>query len=229
MVLVHGLGVSAALYTHVAAQLRHHARVVALDLPGFAGLPDPGDPMTIAQFARAADRALDHLGVSDPVLVGHSMGAQVVVEMVRRRPELSDRLVLIGPVVWPEQSTFGAVARAFLRSSVHERPGAALVSVKDYVFGGLRWPLETLPAMLSYPIAERLAGFAGRLEIIRGEGDRLCPPQWADELVAATKGSGTVHVARGAAHQVVVDNADEVVEVVLGLLREPASRAGGGD
>lgn len=220
-VLVHGLGVNSRLFREVTERLRDHGRVLVFDLPGFGGLPHPSDPMSIGEFARAVNLALEELGVRRPVLVGHSMGAQVVVEMVCREPWLGGRMVLIGPVVRADQRSMGKVLRAFLRSSAHERFGAALASVRAYVRAGLRWPLEVLPAMLSYPIEERLAGVGGRLVIVRGDRDLLCPAEWADSLLQASGAVGHVVVAEGAAHQVVVDHADEVAAAALDVAGLP--------
>ena len=98
-VLVHGLGVSSDLFRPVVDRLRHLGRVVVFDLPGFGGVPHPRDPMDIPAFARAIAPGLDRLGVTEPVLVGHSMGSQVVVELARREPHLRGRMVLVAPVV----------------------------------------------------------------------------------------------------------------------------------
>lgn len=214
-VLVHGLGVSSSLFRAVVDRLRHFGRVVVFDLPGFGGVPHPRDPMDITEFARAIAPGLADLRVTDPVLVGHSMGAQVVVELARREPDLRGRMVLVAPVVCAGQRRLPQVLAGFVRSSVHERFGAALVSVRGYLSAGLRWPLELLPAMVRYPIEDRIADLGGRLVIVRGEFDRLCPPEWAERLLNRSGAQGGIVVADGAAHQVVVDNADEVVAAAI--------------
>lgn len=214
-VLVHGLGVSSELFRGVTDRLEHFGRVLVFDLPGFGGVPHPRDPMSIAEFARLVAPALDELRAESPVLVGHSMGAQVVVELARCEPRLRGRMVLVGPVVCPEQRTLRHALSAFARSSWHERFGAALVSVRGYLSAGLRWPLELLPAMLRYPIEARIAGLGGRLVIVRGEWDALCSPEWAERLMNLSGAEGGIILAEGAAHQVVVDHADEVASAAL--------------
>ena len=214
-VLIHGLGLSSRLFRAVTDRLRPLGRVIVFDLPGFGGIPHPRDPMTIEEFARTIIPALAELDVQRPVLVGHSMGAQVAVELASREPDLRGRLALIAPVVCPDQRTLRHVWLAFAASALHERFGAALASVRGYAAGGLRWPLEILPAMLTYPIEERIAGLGGRLVIVRGEQDRLCDEAWAEVLLARSGAAGGVVVAEGAAHQVVVDHADVVVAAAV--------------
>lgn len=216
-VLVHGWGVSSRLFLRVAARLRQHGRVLVFDLPGFNDVPHPDDAMGISAFAAAAARVLDELEVEQPVLVGHSMGAQVVVGMAHREPRLGGRMVLVSPVVPLDLRTPVTAARAFLRSSMHERFGAALWSVAGYFKSGLRWPLQILPSLLSYPIENEIEGLGGRLVIVRGEHDLLCPQDWADGLLKRSGAVGQVVVIDGAAHQVVVDDAARIEEVTLSV------------
>ena len=86
-VLVHGLGVSSSLFREVTDRLRHLGRVVVYDLPGFGGVPHPRDPMSIGEFASVMGASLIDLGITEPVLVGHSMGAQVAAELAARDPD----------------------------------------------------------------------------------------------------------------------------------------------
>ena len=213
--LVHGLGVSSYLFGEVTDRLRSLGRVVVFDLPGFGGVPHPRDPMSIAEFAALIPPSMTTLGVEHPVLVGHSMGAQVVVEVARTHPELRGAMVLVAPVVRTDQRSLPTVIAQFARSSRHERFVAALASVRGYLSAGLRWPLEILPAMLRYPIEQRIAGLGGRLVIVRGEFDRLSTSGFAEALLAASGAEGGVMVAEGAAHQVVVNNANEVVAAAI--------------
>lgn len=213
-VLVHGLGVSSSLFREVTSRLGALGRVVVYDLPGFGGVPHPRDPMSIAEFASVIEASLGQLGIERPVLVGHSMGAQVAAELAAREPGRR-RLVLVAPVVCPEQRTLGSVLVHFLRAARHERFGAALVSVRGYLSAGLRWPLELLPSMIRYPIERRIAGIGGRLLIVRGEHDALCPPVWVERLLNVSAAEGGIIVAEGAGHQVVVDHADEVVVAAI--------------
>ena len=214
-VLVHGLGVSSYLFGEVTDRLRSLGRVVVFDLPGFGGVPHPRDPMSIAEFAALIPPSMTTLGVENPVLVGHSMGAQVVVEVARTHPDLRGAMVLVAPVVRGDQRTLPRVLVQFARSSRHERFVAALASVRGYLSAGLRWPLEILPSMLRYPIEQRIAGLGGRLMIVRGEFDHLCTPGFAEGLLRSSGAQGGVIVAADAAHQVVVNNADEVVSAAV--------------
>ena len=220
-VLLHGLGAGALLFQNVIPPLRRRGRVLVIDLPGFSQLPNPRRSMSMGDFASATTMLLDNadlsneLDVDDPVIVGHSMGTQVAVELARGSRALGGRLVLVAPVMGPGMSRPLSAVRGFLSSSLHERPAAALVSVSGLMHAGLRWPARTLPWVLRYPMAERLSGIGGRLEIVRGTYDRLCPQEWAESLLNFSGASGSVRVAEGASHQVLIDHAEVVVQAAL--------------
>jgi len=77
-VLVPGIGVSSTYFERLAPNLNEFGPVHALDLPGFGGVPHPGTAMTIREYADFVGRVIDEMGMDDPILVGHSMGTQVV-------------------------------------------------------------------------------------------------------------------------------------------------------
>lgn len=97
VVLVHGLGASAAAWRRVAPALAEAGyRVLALDLKG-CGLSarPPGD------YSRKALAALvcgfmDNLGVRRArAVVGHSMGGAIALEIATTRPERTDLVAVI--------------------------------------------------------------------------------------------------------------------------------------
>src|SRR5690554_522591 len=82
VVLIHGIGVSARYFGPLVRELARTHRVLAPDLPGFGRSPRPREVLSIEDHAAVlAVLVTDHLGggrAGRPVLVGHSMGVQVV-------------------------------------------------------------------------------------------------------------------------------------------------------
>ncbi|MEJ5992155.1 alpha/beta hydrolase [Ramlibacter sp. PS3R-8] len=70
-------------------------RAVAWDMPGY-GHSAPIEPYTFKGLAQSCVLLIESLKVADVVLVGHSMGGMVAQEVVARRPDLVNRLVLCG-------------------------------------------------------------------------------------------------------------------------------------
>ncbi|HXW35658.1 MAG TPA: alpha/beta hydrolase, partial [Acidimicrobiales bacterium] len=163
LVLLHGVLLSSSIWVHQFEDLTRNHRVIAIDLRGHGqslpgrdgfGLPDnegaihtraakwPG----IQRIAADVRQVLDSLEVRDAVVVGHSMGGMVSLEMVRSMPpeELAERisaLILVDTTAGPVVSLPGwhkfASATAPLSSRgllAADRLGARHLATRD-----LRW------------------------------------------------------------------------------------------
>ncbi|MGF0120625.1 MULTISPECIES: alpha/beta fold hydrolase [unclassified Pseudoclavibacter] len=218
-VLVAGIGVASNYYENLAPGLGEFGPVHALDLPGFAGVPYPKRPMSIQRYAAVVGTVVDELGLVDPVLIGHSMGTQVVAELASQRPELST-LVLIGPVTNPRERSLLKLAFRFLESSAHEPFRVAMLAVGAYLLCGFRWFSAVLPRMMRYRIEDVLPHIQAHTLIIRGEHDSLVPRSWLREMAGLLPRASTWEI-EGAAHSVMYDHAKGVAELCVDHAREP--------
>ncbi|MFT4216618.1 MAG: alpha/beta fold hydrolase [Micropruina sp.] len=214
--LVHGLGVSSRFFVPLADELAPYGRVLLFDLPGFHDLPKPRHRMSIVDFADVVKRALDDLEVVDPLLVGHSMGAQVVAEILAQYPSYSSAAMLAGPVVVTADRTVPVIIGRFLRASVYEPPGNTVTALGSYLRAGVRWIGDTMPKVVAYPIEQRLPLTKARLLLVSGEHDLVSPPEWREQLAALVPGARVVTVP-GTAHGLVHDSYREVADELLGL------------
>lgn len=200
-VLVHGIGVSARYYRPLARELAGDRLVLVPDLPGFGRTPALPGPPTITALADGLVAELAERGVPRPLLVGHSMGAQVVVEAARRHPSAVGALVLLGPVVDPAAPSATAQALRLARDTLHETAGANAVVLTDYLRAGPRRYLAQLPHMLGFPTAEALAEVTCPVVVVRGDQDCVATDAWVTRL-AAVAADGRAVVVPGAAHVV---------------------------
>ncbi|SDQ23483.1 Lysophospholipase, alpha-beta hydrolase superfamily [Curtobacterium sp. UNCCL20] len=212
-VLVAGLGIAATYYERLAPHLNENGPVHALDLPGFAGVPRFRGAVSIERYADAVEHVLDELGLVDPVLVGHSMGTQVVTEVAARRPELSD-LVLISPVVDSKARTVRQSAFRFLRSTLHEPAAVRWHGITAYALCGWHWFSKVLPRMIAFPIEERAAHVQARTLIVRGEHDAMVPRDWVRRLARVFPYAVLREVVDGA-HSVMHAQADAVAQLAV--------------
>lgn len=74
--------------------------VIIPDLPGFGTSSAYSDTQhTIESYADTMLTLIDHLKLKQPpILLGHSMGTVVCAEMLKQRPDVASKLVLINPV-----------------------------------------------------------------------------------------------------------------------------------
>lgn len=96
LVLVHGYLGSAEVWRHHLPTLSINFDVIAPNLAGFGASNTIEAPETIAGFATQVLDLLDHLGIEQFHLLGHSMGGMIVQEMARMAPSRIQKLVCFG-------------------------------------------------------------------------------------------------------------------------------------
>lgn len=216
-VLVHGLGVSSLYYRELADDLAPHGRVIAVDLPGFGRTETPERSLRMSHFAAVLQEAVEALGLGDAVLIGHSMGTQVVVEALVRRPGIASSAVLIGPVVNAAERRVPLVVWRFLQSVFAETPASVAPSILAWLRCGPRMLFDTIPPMVDYRLEDRIAEVEVPVVILAGANDRLAPLAWLDRLGRAAGGGARVEVVSDASHQVMVTHPERVTATILDL------------
>lgn len=218
-VLVPGIGVASNYFERLAPNLNQFGPVHALDLPGFAGVPHPERAMTIRQYADLVGLVIDRLDLNDPVVVGHSMGTQVVADLVARRPELTT-CVLIGPVINPRERSVGTQAVRFLQAAVHEPGRVKLLALSAYLFCGPKWFSRILPKMMRFPIERVLPHVKADTLVIRGEYDAVAPADWVKRTGELLPSSRLWEIP-GAGHSVMHAHAEEVAQLCVDHAEQP--------
>lgn len=113
VVLIHGWCCD---HTYFAPQADHFARlghdVIALDLRGHGQSDRPEPPYAIAAFSGDVARLCGALGLSKPVVIGHSMGGTVAFDLATRYPDLPAAIVMVDSSVVPPLASH-ARSRAF--------------------------------------------------------------------------------------------------------------------
>jgi pimeloyl-ACP methyl ester carboxylesterase len=92
IVLIGGFLEPSFVWEKVAPLLAHGHRVYALDLDGF-GYTERRGPWTLQHWGDQVQAFCKALGLTKPIVVGHSLGAAVAVELARRGD--ASRIVLL--------------------------------------------------------------------------------------------------------------------------------------
>jgi pimeloyl-ACP methyl ester carboxylesterase len=159
LILVHGFGGSTFGWRHVMEPLAASGwYVIALDLPGF-GLAEKGwggayDHASHAKFALAV---MDQMQINQAVLVGHSMGGNVVSWIAALAPERVRGLALIDAAIG---ASFGdSPATAALQATPLRRAARILIrsTFTEATFGEL---LSSAFAVKSAATPEMIRGYA---------------------------------------------------------------------
>lgn len=197
-VLVHGLGVSSHYFEWLAAALAHDANVWLIDLPGYGSSPRPRRDVPVEEHARVLGLVIAASSITEPVLVGHSMGCQVVTEIAVEMPELSESLVLLSPVINPARRTARQALADLITDFFRETPRADAFGLYSYFLTGRAlYYLRQIPYMIAYPIEKKLPNVRAQTLVVVGERDPLAPLDWATQA-AALAPRGSLAVVPGA-------------------------------
>jgi pimeloyl-ACP methyl ester carboxylesterase len=216
VVFLHGYPLTHAIFGPQLEAISRDHHVVLLDLPGFglAGAQPVPDPLS--GFAESVHGFLaEHFSVP-VVLVGHSFGGYVALELVRDHPEQFAGLVLTNTRSEPdgaearekrwatarrlenpdEHLDTSAIARGLLSPSAEETGGPLVDTVREIVASV---PSRTLVATLR-AIAGR-ADLTPVLEtihvptlVIWGEEDQLIPPPQSRSMVPRIRGGSGIGI-----------------------------------
>lgn len=208
-VLVHGVGTSHRYLARLHALLATHADVHSIDLPGFGGLPAPAGSPGVPRIAAALAKAVDALGVTSAVLVGHSMGAQWVVDLAVQRPDLARAVVLCSPVTDSSRRSMLPQTLLLGLDSVQEPPNVGAIVLGDYARCGPAWYFAQVRHMLRYPLEDRVATLTAPVLVLRGGKDRIANLPWCTAL-RDRAASGTLAVVPGHRHLVQFTAAPDV-------------------
>ncbi|PZF58247.1 alpha/beta hydrolase [Curtobacterium sp. MCSS17_008] len=196
VVLVHGIGMSHRSFTRSQRHLARTHRTVAVDLPGFGGLPAAGRSLDIEELGDLVVEAVRSRGVGDLVLVGQSMGAQVVVEAGRRHPDDVTALVLVGPVVDPARRSLVQQALDLGRDTFVEDARTNGVVLTDYLRSVRQYARQLRP-MLRHRLEEVVPTLEQPVLVVRGDRDPIGRRDWAVSLAAVARRGAFVELPGG--------------------------------
>lgn len=223
-VLVHGIGMSHRYLARLHDQLSATADTYSLDLPGFGPNPRPSRTVSVEEHAAILVQVLRDAGVSRCVLVGHSMGTQIVAEAALQAPELVAGVVLIGPVVDRRRRRVLRQALALAHDSLREAPSANLIVFTDYLRTGLRWYLRELKPMMTYPLEDKMPALTCPVLVLRGSRDPVAREEWCRELAEASP-AGQLQEIEGHPHVVQHSAPVAVAGLIRTFARSVTSRA----
>jgi pimeloyl-ACP methyl ester carboxylesterase len=209
IVLIHGAGGRAEVWSRQLDGLDDLARLLALDLPGHGTTAGPGGS-SVDQYASWVLGVLDALGLERVVLAGHSMGGGIAQTLALAHPGRIAGLALVGT---------GARLRVFPRilELFRDRPPAGMSLLASLAYSGetpsgavveaeasvhCTPPAVTLGDFLAcdrFDAMARIAGVRTPTLVVVGRDDRLTPPKYAAFLAGAIPGARLVEI-EGAGH-----------------------------
>lgn len=185
-VLLHGIGMGRSVFVDLATHLP--GSYIGIDLPGFGEAPEPERVLTMERHADLVATFLRRQGISDAVIIGHSMGSQIAAEVAARHPDVVAGLVLAGPTVNSASRSVLAQLSYLLRDLVGERPEVLWRGAREYLRGGPHL-IRKIKATLVHTPEDAYAAIDKPTLVLRGEDDPLATVRWCREIIAAIPGS----------------------------------------
>ena len=227
---VHHSGGNGSNFQPLLAKLEGRHSPLAFDFPGHnrsGSLDSLGSVERMAAFTGAL---IDKLGLPAPLLVGHSMGGSVALELALTRPDAVSGLVLCGAAArYPESPELLERFRLITEGKArrHFDPGAYSKQTPREVIGaGFADSLKTDPravypnllALRAWQAESRLADVAAPTLVVVGDEEDDHMAEQA-ELLATRIPNAQKRVIEQAGHMVPMEQPDALADAVDGFAR----------
>lgn len=229
ILLIHGVGLRAEAWNAQIDALSPIAAVAAVDLPGHGESPRVEDPVTLVDYTDAVAAGIEH-----PVLVvGHSMGALIALDLAIRYPDRIKAVAALNTVFQRSAEASAAVkARAdSLDGQTPADPEATLArwfgdTPSDARTACERWLTTVDPkayqtayhvfAHENGPTPEDLASLTVPAVFMTGADEPNSTPDMSQRLAQLVP-QGTADIVEGAAHMMPMTHPDRVNATLLQL------------
>lgn len=183
-VLVHGIGMGRTVFLGIIDILLDHGSVISIDQPGYGEAPEPEHTPTMEETADLLAAYLASRGVPPVILLGHSMGTQVVTEVAARHPERVARLILVAPTVDARARRVVTQFRRLAQDLIGENPIVLYRGGREYLRAGPNLGRK-MSVMLQHKPELAYPRVAAPTLVLRGERDPLAPVDWCHEVTEA--------------------------------------------
>lgn len=242
VLMLHGIGGGHLAFAPQVETLASSGyRAVAWDMPGY-GHSAPIEPYTFKGLAESCIRLIQALKCDSVTLVGHSMGGMVAQEVVARRPDLVNKLLLCGT-----SASFGKPDGNWQREFIAQRTaaldaGQSMAQLAEVLVPQMVGPgslpegvrlathcMSLVPAATYRRALEALVTFDRRANLeridiptllISGEHDRNAPPAVMKKMADAIPRSTYIEM-KGIGHLQNLEAPDEFDGFLLNFLALP--------
>lgn len=241
LLMLHGAGMDHTVWSLQSRYFAHHGySVLAVDLPGHGRSAGPV-PETIPDLADWCLDALEAVGAGDVVVMGHSMGSLIALEVAARLGDRAKALALLGSV--PEMKVhpdlLGAARsgnHAALETMVgwgvgrraqiggHRAPGSWVsgASMRLLEAGDYAALATDLAACDAYDAAlDAAAKVVCPALVLSGADDKMTPAKLSKPLSDALS-NGRMEVMKGAGHMMMIELPDEALDILAAFFGDAA-------
>jgi pimeloyl-ACP methyl ester carboxylesterase len=218
IILVHGLGTSSDSYIRYARLLSKDYDVYCIDLPGYGKTPKPSKTLSLKEMAFVVDEFVRTTIRNECIIVGHSMGCQVVAYCVTDAANLYSKAILLSPTINNRERSLFKQSLRLTQDVMKESPQSNFVVFTNYIRMGFIRYAKTLRIMLHDPIETRLQANTIPVLFVRGSRDPVVPTKWVQLLSSVTPYSQQ-RLIHDAPHLVQFEKATELATVTGAFIK----------
>jgi len=212
---IHGSAGDHTVWEDQCAGMEDEFNVVAVELPGHGRSGGRGE-REVALYAKWVKKTVEALGLRRPVLIGHSLGAAIALELAIRYGDMLSGIVTVGggakmpvnPLVLDgmrgdPSMIINSIPEFALSKKNRERLGGLLIdnlrrADKDVAYGDFL-------ACDRFNVSEELEQIRIPALLICGEDDRMMPPKFSIYLKEKIPGAKLVLI-KDAGHFVMMED-----------------------
>jgi pimeloyl-ACP methyl ester carboxylesterase len=236
ILLLHGLGGYAERWSNAMPFLAKKFHLYVPDMIGYGQSDKPTADYTPEYFAKFVFDFMDAVGIKNTVMIGTSLGGQVVVECAATQLPTIKKIILISPAGIMRKST--PILDAYTMAALYPTKEAVKnayqmmvgsgkevseISIERFV-NNMSRPnakmvfLSTLLGLKNAPdIFEKLGKITSPTLVIWGKEDNLIPFEYAQQFVSAIKNCKFIPM-EGCGHSPYVEDPEKLSELVIKFL-----------
>ncbi|WP_338252370.1 alpha/beta fold hydrolase [Dictyobacter halimunensis] len=213
IVMVHGLVVSSRYMTPTAEQLAPDYHVYLPELPGFGKSQKPDHYQDLNEMADTLAAWMTTVGLSRAILLGNSLGCQIIARFAIRHPDRIQAAILVSPTMDVRARTAHQEIGRWLVNVLREPVSLYPMVLRDFMEIGFR----RFAATFHYGLEDSIEVYLEQMElptlVVRGTWDTVVPQEWA-EYVTQMLPQGKLTIIKRAAHDVNYNSPAELAAAV---------------
>ncbi len=242
VLFLHGWGAPIKLYTSVFDRLvKNGYRVLAFDMPGVGASEQPKNALTMADYRAITLGFLSHFGISNPILMGHSHGGRLSLDLLCDVPQglTLDKAVLMGSAGNPAPKSTAAKIRSAFYRALRVLGTAKLTEplfgeryrhtrdkrASDDYKAATPVMRATMNNVLPADYSDKMGNIKAEVLLIWGERDTATPLERGHDMQSRISGSGLAPI-QNAGHFAFIDNPNQFFAVLDAFLPPLGSKEG---
>jgi 3-oxoadipate enol-lactonase len=236
LVFIHGWAASHRFWKHQIHFFAKSNQVIAYDLRGHGASEKPEKGYQVSDHVHDLERLLEANHVSQPALVGHSLGGMIALQYTLEHPKSPRALILVGTSPRPVASRMRSIQFNILRLIIRlSRKRAAKFTEKELFAPNvdpelvnwvntesLRTPthviLEILEDVKDFDVSSRLSEIDVPTLLLAGEFDTAVEPNMTDQIQMSLP-KAKIQLISNAGHNCMLEQYSQFNSVMDSFLR----------